>query len=85
MTDDRKRYTNRIAEVTWTDSATADGWDDEIIEAAYEVYSVGYIIKEDDRQIVISQAISLTHNPFCNQTVIPKIAVTKIRDLRNRK
>ena len=85
MTDDRKHYTNRIAEVSWVDSSGHDGWHEEFNEIADKITSVGYVIREDDKQVIIAQAISLTHNPFCSQMSIPKVAITKIRNLRNRK
>lgn len=79
---------NKIIEVFWCDSYSAYGWQteqdlqDQIRSTTYKEHkSIGYLVFESKEKIIIAQ--SLGNNNYCNCMTIPRVAITKIKVIRN--
>ena len=67
--------------LTWIDSETAMGWHriSDVVITEMKVHSLGYLIKEDDKAVVISTSISENHS-CVDPLTIPKCAIIKRSD-----
>lgn len=76
----------RIVKIKWVDSSSDGGrWTrlDDIDNDILDVVSVGFIVKETDRQITLAlnNIITPEEEQYCQMISIPKVAITKIDEL----
>lgn len=69
--------------VEWVDSARSYDWErlDEFEGEPVECESIGWLIKETDKYVIIAQNLGYEPVQVCNTMTIPKCAVTKMVDM----
>lgn len=84
--DELKKY--KLVKVIWTDILTDPSWtdiedlDEEIKKAENAIYySVGYLIRETKKSIVIAFDLSYLDNTQIAYTIIPRGVINKIENL----
>lgn len=76
-----KKKRHQVVYVEWIDSGYKGGWNlHETRPQVLSIRTVGYLLEEDKRQIVISSSVHLeeSHSPMA----IPKVAITKLERRR---
>ncbi len=69
----------RIVKIEWIDSSSDTGrWTtpEEIDNDVLEVVSIGFLVKEDDRQITLALNRIAEPEQYCQMVSIPKVAIT---------
>lgn len=70
----------KIARITWVDSCAAQGWHN--IRSSEigigEVTSVGFIVHEDKKAVVLTTSVSPTNGHVLDALSIPRGAIVKI-------
>lgn len=80
----------RIVEVEWVDSTTVNGWHHpEDIPGADPIHSIGYLRREDEDEVVLTQSMNLAVDAprirtakLSESLIIPRSAIRKITELR---
>jgi len=81
----RLALTNAIAEVQWFDSNCHHGWHDDDTPTRTVCRSVGYVVRDDAKEIVLSESIDLMiSSRFGCTNAIPKEAVIETKYLRRK-
>lgn len=84
--EDKKWPLNERVEVEWIDSCTNGVW----APPSYHITeskpttcrSIGYILVEDTKKIVVAQSMSLNTGNICDTMSIPRVAVLKIKRIK---
>lgn len=71
----------KVVNINWIDSQISQGWRPKDSSGPCHINTVGILVYEDKKDIVVSTSVSENDN-FIDQLTIPKIAITKIKRLR---
>jgi hypothetical protein len=81
----------KIVLISWVDCTTLEGWGeerdiDEAIKHSKEVLTVGFLLKETDKEYVVCQSYEdvspIFHEKFGDVCLIPKRSVEKVEEVR---
>jgi hypothetical protein len=80
-----KAAQKRAVFVTWVDSSGAGHWMDADFAAskvrAGPIYTVGYVLREDDEEIVLVQSLDFDNDNVGHTLAIPKVAVLDVWEI----
>lgn len=77
-----------VRHVEWIDSTSASGWmshDDLADHGISECSTVGFVLREDDRQVLLVQSEDHKNRNLDSVMAIPKVAITKSTTIRKAK
>lgn len=88
--DAQHNIVSRIVEVEWVDSTTVNGWHHaEDIPGADPIHSVGYLHREDESELVLTQSMNLAEDAprvrtakLSESLIIPRSAIRAVTELR---
>lgn len=76
-----------LVEVEWVDSCTGGGWRSKAayLEDAHPTIcrTIGYLLKKDTQEVVVVQTMSASTGHVSDSMAIPRVAVRKIRVLKD--
>lgn len=73
-----------IVEVLWLDAHSVDGWHRKPKHKLKPVRSVGMLVKQTKRAVVLAASHHAdTDEPFSSAVTIPRCAVTKMRKVKS--
>lgn len=78
-----QEYELRLVE--WIDSSGMPGWNDydETDNHGFSrCESVGFVVREDETQVMLAAGIDHQHGNVCDVTSIPKVAITSEKTLK---
>ena len=85
MKDNTPQAMKKAVMIEWVDSQfEPQGWKhiNEVKITIPHIHSVGFIIKQSKKAIVISQSIDIKNNHISNDFTIPKCSIIKITRLK---
>lgn len=72
-------YPDRLVIVEWEDAWTTDNWVEEVSRGPVIVWTVGYVVVEDEEGITLAQAI--TEGGFGNLWRVPNGMIRRVNAL----
>ncbi len=67
--------------VEWDDSCTTFGWQPPEAKGTSRITSIGLLVKEDEREIILSTSRS-EHGRVLDQVAIPRSAIRSMRKVK---
>jgi len=74
-----KLQTTKRVMIEWHDADTSQGWDDHDTAKSGMVYSLGYIVYEDDKRINVANTVDFENGHSNCVISIPKDSIKKKR------
>ncbi len=74
-----------IVDVLWLDSIGVGGWKDKdyLLEDSLECRTVGFLVCEDDKSIIVSSSLCNANDEHCHSPIrIPKVAIKSYEEIR---
>ena len=74
----------KIVVIDWVDSVRASDWVlmEDVNEKSLDCVSIGFLIKETNKNITIAQNYGTNPEQVCNLMTIPKCSIRNIRELK---
>ena len=76
---------NKVNYVEWVDSRFWFGWQDpdELSEEPITIKSIGFLVKEDDNTVILTNSLSDASMNVGNPVLIPKCSIIRREPLTN--
>ena len=72
----------KLVLIEWVDSTSMGGWTDNDDMDLCECETVGFLLKEDKKKVIVAQSISDGATRYCDRFGIPRGCIKSIRKLK---
>ncbi len=70
-----------LVKVTWRDAVSHEDWTEDILTESPYVFTVGYLLRQDEESITVTTSITTHPEHYSGQTLIPTGMIVNVEEI----